>query len=79
MNKVKKSVNIETIARDNIISQVGQELMDLDLISNKMMGKIPNTSSEMKYRIALRWDTRVHIFLCVLGFLMFMSIIITII
>lgn len=74
-----KKENIDTLAKEKIILQVGNELMDLDYISQKIVGVIPDSSYEMKYRQELRWNTRVNIFLTLLGFLMFMSVIMTII
>ena len=56
---INQQINIDTLAKDKIISNFGQELMDLDLISRNI--------------------TRVYIFLLILGFLMFMSVIISII
>ena len=77
MKQQNQEINIDTLARDNIISNMGRELMDLDLISNKIMGEIPETSYEMKYKLELKFNSRVYYFLTLLGFLMFMSVIIT--
>ena len=76
MNSIKE-INIDTLARDNIISNIGQELMDLDLISNKVMKEIPQTSWDISYKLELKFNLRVYIFLLFLGFLMIMSVVLT--
>lgn len=74
-----ENTEAEMDASKVIEKNLGKELMDLSLISDRIVDSIPSYSSEMFYRIELKTSNIIYGIFCFLGFLMFASVIISII